>query len=488
VVRDTAGRMAVRSQMETQDLFNRRFTCSDRQNALSQSFELDAQGCRVSTVAAALMEKFYWRNGGYPASPQLVSRVPWYWDGAPGGYVQGGVDNAMWQPPLVSPQPPGSAPHLISRMEFPLGSRDVICQALHTEYVCPDKPFNDGGFWPMQPLKDYQASTRLFEFKKTPDGPAVMLVEGTYTMLRDGSWEPHEWYWHALSHIFYTLSGRASERCNWTLVNPAAGEFLSGSAPPKTAPASFIRELAPGGYVAYTAAHESAVVFPLDLPITVVQELHQENWFRVWLGYSRIGKAFHKGDLVPYRFVIYSGSVHAPPDTRQIEQFRRAFGLGGDRPAYQVTARAGSIRSTRYLLELDAKDGGFAGLIGRAELPVRLPIQVHGVNPNWTAGLVERQQKWWLPVGVLDGAAYTTLDTASDHDVWIGNVVACDQPDLVLTLLPDGEGGFEIEAHNPTDREITSTVRTAAEFNLAPPVSRRVTVKPGASVMCSGKG
>lgn len=138
------------------------------------------------------------------------------------------------------------------------------------------------------------------------------------------------------------------------------------------------------------------------------------------------------------------------------------------------------------MLELDAKDGGFAGTISHAELAVRLPIRVHGINPNWTAGLVERQQKWWPLVGVLNGAAYTTLDTAVDHDVWIGNVVACDQPDLVLTLLPDGEDGFEIEAHNPTDREITATVQTVAAFNPGLPVSRRVTVKPGDSAMCTG--
>ena len=57
----------------------------------------------------------------------------------------------------------------------------------------------------------------------------------------------------------------------------------------------------------------------------------------------------------------------------------------------------------------------------------------------------------------------------------------------MLTLLPDGEGGFEVEAHNPTAREITATVQTVAEFNLGTPVSRHVTVKPGASVMFIGK-
>jgi hypothetical protein len=134
-----------------------------------------------------------------------------------------------------------------------------------------------------------------------------------------------------------------------------------------------------------------------------------------------------------------------------------------------------------YVLELDSSGGGFGGVISKADLPTRLPIRVHGVNPNWTSAIAERRQKWWLPVGVLDGAAYAALDTASEHDIWIGNVVLCDQSDLVLTLLPDGEGRFAIEVHNPTNRELTATIRTVAEFNLVPPFAIRKTLPPETS-------
>jgi hypothetical protein len=39
----------------------------------------------------------------------------------------------------------------------------------------------------------------------------------------------------------------------------------------------------------------------------------------------------------------------------------------------------------------------------------------------------------------------------------------------------------------PTDREITTTVQTVAEFNLVAPILRRATITPGASVICAGK-
>lgn len=480
IVRDALGHVAIRSGLTTMDLSNRRFMCGDRQDSLGSAFTVDACGYEVFISSCFQQLKFMWRNGGFPSNPQTVDRVPWYWDGAPGGYVSGGVDNGMQSSPPIATQPPGTEVSLVSRMAFPLGSRDVICQEIDTEAVMPDHPLHEGGFWPVQPLAVYRAQTRCFEFEKTPDGPAAMLVEGSYTTLEDGKFEPGKWYWNQFSHIFYKLSGTADANCNWALVD-LNGAALSGPAPPRAHPANFVKMLRPGGYAAYTTAHQSGAVFALDRPIQIAQELNEDNWFRVWLGYNRLGQVFKKGDVIPYRFVVLTGSVDAPPDTRAIESFRRSFGLDGHEPAYKVAPRIGTVRSMDYVLELDSSGGGFGGVISKADLPTRLPIRVHGVNPNWTSAIAERRQKWWLPVGVLDGAAYAALDTASEHDIWIGNVVLCDQSDLVLTLLPDGEGRFAIEVHNPTNRELTATIRTVAEFNLVPPFAIRKTLPPETS-------
>ncbi len=52
---------------------------------------------------------------------------------------------------------------------------------------------------------------------------------------------------------------------------------------------------------------------------------------------------------------------------------------------------------------------------------------------------------------------------------------------LKLTLLPEGDGRFSVEAHNPTDNDLAATIRTAVEFSLIPPVAKQVTVKAGTS-------
>jgi len=497
VVKDTAGRMAVVSQMPTAELFNRRLICSDRQNSLSSSEQLDAQGNPLSIQAAFMQTKYLFRGISPLTYANSVDYVPWMWDGTPGSSTSATMNPAMWEPPYGPPTKEGSH-HLIGRMEFPLGSRDVMCQAMGTEYVSPDKPPHFHGFWPMQPLKGFNAYTRVIEFKKTPDKPAASLIEGYFVMLQDGKWEKQEWYWSQYSHMFATLKASTPELTSWYFVNPAKGEALSGlTAVAPDRMAGFTKSLAPGGYAAYTRGADVNALFPLDTPFLVTQAIIPGGPSQMYFGFDRIGQSYKKGDIIPFRFVTYVGSPESVPDNRALEQFRNDFGLSGGAPAYQVTPRSGKVKSTRYVLDLEAQDGGFGGVISKAKLDTRLPVRVHGVNPNWTSGIVERTEKWWLPAGVMDDlkltpeqkaapttySAYFALDVSKDRDVWLGNLVMCDQPDLLLTLLPEGDGRFTIEAQNPTDREITATVRTAPEFSLAPKFQQQVTLKPGSSLL-----
>jgi hypothetical protein len=491
VVKDVDGGMAVAAQMATADLFNRRTICSDRQNSLTSSMQLDAQGCPLTCAAGIMQEKYGYRQIAGVCHANSVDFVPPMWDGTPGPAFSAKLETSMWEPPYA-PRTKDGYQHLIGRMEFPMGSRDVLCQAVGYESVSPDKPPHYQGFWPMQALKGFNGYARIIEFKKTPDQPAASLIEGYYVMLEDGKWEKHDGKWSNLSHQFYSMTGQDPGEMSWFFMNPAKGENLSGTGPDKSA--NFCKLLEPGGYVAYAQGTDQIACFPVDTPMQVMQQLNQ-NMHRTFIGYNRIGESYRKGDIVPFRFVAYVGLTFSTPDNKAIEKFRSDYGLNGAAPIYTVTSRAGKVLGTRYVLELEARDGGFGGMISKAKLDTRLPIRVHGVNPNWTCGLVEKSEKWWLPIGVMDDlkltpeqqsaptrySAYAALELSKDRDVWIGNVVLCDQPDLKLTLLPEGDGRFSIEAHNPTDKDIVANVRTAAEFSLIPPFSRQVTVKAGAS-------
>ncbi len=490
VVKDVDGGMAVAGQMGATDRFNTRTICSDRQNSINGSEQLAPDGSPLGCAAGTQQSKYANRGVGPVAEAHTVGYVPWMWDGSAGAMVGATFTPSMWEAPHILPAK--DYQKLIGRMEFPLGSRDVLCQAVGYEYISPNEPPHNGGFWPMEPLKTYNAYARITEFKKTPDQPAASLIEGYYVMLQDGKWEKQEWLWSSFSHMFYSISGQPSSETAWFFVNPSKGEHLSSSLPEKAA--NFNKSLEPGGYAAYARGADTTAFFPLDTPVLVRQEL-SPNLMKMNIGYGRIGESYKKGDIVPFRFVSYIGCPSSVPDNRALEQFRADYGLSGTAPAYSVTPRSGKVLGTRYVLELQAQDGGFGGMIGKAKLDTRLPVRVHGVNPNWTCGIVERNEKWWLPLGVMDDlkltseqqaaptsySAYAALDISKDRDVWIGNVVLCDQAELKLTLLPEGDGRFSVEAHNPTNKDLTTTIRTTPEFSLVPAFTKKVTVKAGAS-------
>ena len=134
------------------------------------------------------------------------------------------------------------------------------------------------------------------------------------------------------------------------------------------------------------------------------------------------------------------------------------------------------------------RGGGERRLLGddrRAKLPLRLPIRIWGLNDKWTAGIYDRKQKRWNPFGIIagEGVGYVSLDTSkADSDVFIGNLVQCDDPNLILTFLENGNGGTKVVAHNPTNREIDATVKATEGFDLIQGFSKTVKVPAGSSI------
>jgi len=85
-------------------------------------------------------------------------------------------------------------------------------------------------------------------------------------------------------------------------------------------------------------------------------------------------------------------------------------------------------------------------------------------------------------IGVLDGVGYLELDTEdADRDVFIGNLVTCDDPNLWLTFIRDPKR-TTIEAHNPTDAEIRTKLRPGPGFDLCGAFDKELTVPPGTTV------
>jgi hypothetical protein len=220
-----------------------------------------------------------------------------------------------------------------------------------------------------------------------------------------------------------------------------------------------------------------------------------------------------KGDTIRYKYLAVWSTVNAPPDNGFIEEVCEKLGLRG-RTAYRVEPQHGSVLDTSFALRLQAENGGFAGKITQASLPMGLPVFVAGLNSRWPAGILYKGRNQllvptWkmdkvasrhaeqvkvagenqlLRFAILNGTGMLQVDTeCGDRDVYIGNLLVCDQPDVFLSLDDVRPGKVVMTANNPTDKELTCTICPGPGFNLLGDFAKTVTLPAGGLVRLSPK-
>ncbi|HEY3416362.1 MAG TPA: hypothetical protein VGM23_05705 [Armatimonadota bacterium] len=215
-----------------------------------------------------------------------------------------------------------------------------------------------------------------------------------------------------------------------------------------------------------------------------VHSYQQPDYMRATATVGTAGEKYTKGQTWNYRYALLASSYDEPGGVQTIERLRREFGLTGQPPAYTVKAMRGTVKGTRLLLELEAQDGGFVADIAKADLCMPIPIRLAGLHDAWSAVVAERSGKWYRPIPVRDGVGHLSLDTRkADQALFIGHPITCDRKDIRLTLIPDGQGHFGIEVHNPTEKEVKTVLRVTPDngiFPGRPPAE--VTIPAGASI------
>jgi hypothetical protein len=187
----------------------------------------------------------------------------------------------------------------------------------------------------------------------------------------------------------------------------------------------------------------------------------------------------------------------------EADAWRSMMGLCVEKP-YTMTLDSGKLTDLAYLARADADGYGIAGRVEqalRAEfakqcrgglinrnkegegVPVtayRMPFYVNGVNYNWPAAVV----RGGVPVEdipVFEGIARARLDVGLAGAFYIGNTVLSDQPNLRVALLGWSTTACSVEVNNPTDSDMTATVRTALRVTGRFQGQTTITVKAGTS-------
>lgn len=187
------------------------------------------------------------------------------------------------------------------------------------------------------------------------------------------------------------------------------------------------------------------------------------------------------GAATTLRFIAIGGT-HAHTDPAIVDRALADMGVHGT-PAYQLNPEQGEILALRLPVELDAGNSdGMAFSLPRADLPMPLPLMVHGLNPRWAAFLVDRDAGRMRPLGMLEGVAYAVLDAAECDGHWfIGHPVTAADSRLVLSLVPVEPGRWRLEAHNPTDAHIETDLALSRFAALLDWGGTRVALAPGTS-------
>jgi hypothetical protein len=252
--------------------------------------------------------------------------------------------------------------------------------------------------------------------------------------------------------------------------------------------------LSRGGYIAgeFTEGGTLAVVPAVEGLRYRVETLSTGPRNLKWaytVGLGRPGQAFKKGDTLRYRYLAVSLSGRAPRDDRLLMGLGQAFGIGPPQGVQPFRVDVGSARGSEVFFTGQAKDNELVVRFNPWPLLVNRPLRVEGVKLNGCAAVYVLDGTPWEQrfryVGVFEGAALFQQNTDRGAMVWVGNPFYAGDEQLRLTLVADGLAAGEapfLEVHNPTDRPVTTVLRSPPHTPRYGGFVRNVKVPAGDSV------
>ena len=166
------------------------------------------------------------------------------------------------------------------------------------------------------------------------------------------------------------------------------------------------------------------------------------------------------GDSVEFKLLYVGTPAREPhPITNNwfFETFYRQFGLDGGKCGYKVDLKAGKIAQQRYVLTVDGKEDKCFSAKLTGKLVARLPIAVTGMNDKWSAILYDGSNDRIRPLGMLENTVWATV-VVSGQELFVGHPVYALNEDLFIQVTRAGDKVWNIEIHNPTDKDIETEV------------------------------
>jgi len=458
IAEDEAGSVAISPTLYTSDLRQSTYMCTDLQNTLNGMQYVNEKGKLA----------FQGVMGNYVTG----------WNGLRPGIL---ADESAIMPEGLDYVVKGFS-----------GNATPLVRAVAGDYYGPaelDMVFNSGDVNVLDHLTGYQcwnsalvpgtqSRTRMISFTPRPNGWNLMLVQNELNVLRDVDLRDHaqgpELQW-------IDVSGPRDSFPAYCYLRQDGQKVLVAQRDPGEPDQVYVdgQVLHPGCYAAiFPDFYGAAAVFALDRPLDLRIAPGPFETVGITLGEEMPGKRLAAGAELAAGFLLVRGKF-GENDEAGFDRIRDLYGLDGT-PAYRVNVIRGTLDGTQYLVRLAADDHWAECEVSRADLPNELPVSVRGLNPHWDAGALDLGTGRLRRLGVFEETGFLTLNVnKSDRHVRIGNLLTCDQPELRLSLLQT-DGGWHVEAHNPTGNRLETTIEVPPWLEPAvPPASLPWRLEPG---------
>lgn len=192
------------------------------------------------------------------------------------------------------------------------------------------------------------------------------------------------------------------------------------------------------------------------------------------------------GETLEFKMLYVGTPARKPHPLKNnsfFEKFYRQFGLDGGKGGYTLDIRAGEIIGQRYILKVDgSKEKCFSAKIN-GKLVARLPIAIENMNEKWSAYLYDGTMDKIRPLGILENTVWATV-VVNGQQLFAGHPVIASNDELIIQVTQTGKNRWNVEVHNPTDKDISTDVRRNKYF--LPFKGKKdfgkITVKAGSSI------
>ncbi len=428
--------------------------CGDHCNALPFGQGVDPKG-NPSGIGIATHVKDMYSAGCGPA----VS----FSDGA--AYIPWGTDTSspsldiksVFEMTTTNGRIPAADKILYPDLNFRYASRDAMQTRLAVSLTADTKKYSPdkygagyisgwGPYLKPEPLEDVEVVCDDIDFHRDAGAPALQLCRGEIRFKKD-----------------VTMAGGQAINLLLGRVYRCAGGELAVSTGPTPNPGKVEGKLGKGGHLTWGFAFGNGTLISLDANFAVATTTNAEGKVagQLSFGLALGDRSFKKGDTLSYQYLIMLWPMGVPLSERLDAKVVAALNIAAPGSGFTIAAARGTVVDPGFVTTLEADGGVFTGQFKATVSTMRIPLRIKGLNANWTAGVWTGKSGVFAPIGNdPDGYAWTSLAPATDAGaLFIGNLVACGEPSVILRAFQLPDGGWRIAAHNPGDKAVDTTVK-----------------------------